>query len=99
MEFRLYDKVNCSVFDLIGKHEPHQTKSLGLLLAKSEKSLKTFLKLIGLSSICYDEYIVDCEPRNVCGKRFDILIYYCPLNMFLCRIIRFLAKDKPPLKR
>ena len=31
----------------------------------------------------------------------DILIknYYCPLNMFLCRIIRFLAKDKPPLKR
>lgn len=28
-----------------------------------------------------------------------ILIYYCPLNMFLCRIIRFLAKDKPPLKR
>ena len=25
--------------------------------------------------------------------------YYCPLNMFLCRIIRFLAKDKPPLKR
>ena len=27
------------------------------------------------------------------------LIYYCPLNMFLCRIIRFLAKDKPPLKR
>ena len=24
--------------------------------------------------------------------------YYCPLNMFLCRIIRFLAKD-PPLKR
>lgn len=76
MEFRLYDKVNCSVFDLIGKHEPHQTKSLGLLLAKSEKSLKTFLKLIDLSSICYDEYIVDCEPRNVCGKRFDILIRF-----------------------
>ena len=28
-----------------------------------------------------------------------ILDYYCPLNTFLCRIIRFLAKDKPPLKR
>ena len=25
--------------------------------------------------------------------------YYCPLNMFLCQILRFLAKDKPPIKR
>ena len=35
------------------------------------------------------------------GSRGDgaDVFYYCPLNMFLCRIIRFLAKDKPPLKR
>ena len=34
---------------------------------------------------------------NVSGKR--LWKYYCPLNMFLCRIIRFFAKDKSPLKR
>ena len=45
---------------------------------------------------------------NDAGTYFDVVSqnpithienYYCPLNMFLCRIIRFLAKDKPPLKR
>ena len=32
MEFRLYNKLNCSVFDMIGKKEPDQTKGLGYLL-------------------------------------------------------------------
>lgn len=49
------------------------------------------------------EWVIDYIKNVISGytemhKQF-IVIYYCPLNMFLCRIIRFLAKDKPPLKR
>lgn len=76
MEFRLYDKANCSIFDLIGILEPDQTKSLGLLFANSEGSLNVFLKLIGLSVKQYDKYVIDCEPRNINKKRFDILVRF-----------------------
>ena len=44
-----------------------------------------------------DEAFVHHQVDDLQPKYFRI--YYCPLNMFLCRIIRFLAKDKPPLKR
>ena len=76
MEFRLYDRNNCSVFDLIGKLEPDQTKGLGLLLSKSEGALNEFLSLIGLSVRQYDKYVVDCETRDFKNKRYDILIRF-----------------------
>ena len=76
MEYRLYDKVNCSIFDLIGTLEPDQTKSLGLLFANSKGALNVFLGLLGLSFKQYNKYIVDCEPRNIAKKRFDILIRF-----------------------
>lgn len=75
MEFRLYNKYNCSFFDLIGRLEPHQTKSLGVLLAKSQVAFNSFLKLIHLK-IDYDKYVIDCEPRDIQNKRFDILIRF-----------------------
>ena len=76
MEFRLYDRNNCSVFDLIGKLEPDQTKGLGLLFSKSVGALNEFLGLIGLSVKQYDKYVVDCETRDFNNKRYDILIRF-----------------------
>ena len=43
--------------------------------------------------------VLDSINAFVFNYKVTIVFYYCPLNMFLCRIIRFLAKDKPPLKR
>lgn len=79
-EFRLYDKVNCSIFDLIGALEPDQTKSLGLLFANSVGALNVFLRIIGMSAKQCDKYVVDCEPRNIKKKRFDILIRFYKNN-------------------
>ena len=59
-EFRIYNKLNCNLFDLIGHKEPDQTKGLGLLLAKSDLYRNEFLKLVG-TSLQYDQCIVDCE--------------------------------------
>ena len=46
MEFRIYNELNCSIFDLIGNKEPDQTKSLGYLLVKSPIAMKCFLQLM-----------------------------------------------------
>jgi hypothetical protein len=59
-EFRIYNKLDCNLFDLIGHKEPDQTKGLGLLLAKSDLYRNEFLKLVG-TSLQYDQCIVDCE--------------------------------------
>ena len=80
MEFRLYDRVNCSIFDLIGSLEPDQTKSLGLLFANSAGALNAFLGLVGMSVQQSDKYVVDCEPRNIALKRFDILVRFYRYN-------------------
>ena len=45
-EFRLYNKLNCTIFDLIGDKEPDQTKGLGYLLYYSPEAMKLFLNLI-----------------------------------------------------
>lgn len=86
MELRLYNKCKCSVFDLIGKLEPHQTKSLGLLLSRSEKTLSVFLNLISLPKLNYSSYVVDCELL-VGNSRYDILIRfynnYVPIHAIL----------------
>lgn len=91
MEFRKYDKLNCTIFDLIsGDLEPKQTMALGFLLAKSEVAMKCFLKLIRIN-IKYDRYIVDCEaqrkhPNN--NGRIDILIrFYNKTNKLEALII------------
>lgn len=80
-EFRLYDKVNCSIFDLIGTLEPDQTKSLGLLFANSVGALNVFLRLVGMSVKQCDKYVVDCEPRSILKKRFDILVRFYKNNL------------------
>jgi hypothetical protein len=87
MEFRLYDKVNCSIFDLIGSLEPDQTKSLGLLFANSEGTLNVFLSLIGMAVKQANKYVVDCEPRNIAQKRFDILVRFYHNNIPLEALI------------
>lgn len=79
MEFRKYDKLNCTLFDLIsGDIEPKQTIALGFLLAKSEVALKRFLKLIKCN-IKYDKVIVDCEAQRKQinnNDRIDILLRF-----------------------
>lgn len=80
MEFRRYDKINCSLFDLIdGDLEPKQTMALGYLLAKSQTALKRFLNLTNIKPGKYDKYIVDCEAQKRQtnnNKRIDVLIRF-----------------------
>lgn len=76
-EFRKYDKINCTIFDLIGGDlEPKQTMALGYLFSKSRFALNAFLKLIGVK-VTFDKCIVDCEPRRNeedNNDRIDILL-------------------------
>lgn len=76
-EFRKYDKINCTIFDLIGGElEPKQTMALGYLFSKSRSALNAFLKLIGVK-VTFDKCIVDCEPRRNeedNNDRIDILL-------------------------
>ena len=76
-EFRKYDKINCTIFDLIGGDlEPKQTMALGYLFSKSRSALNAFLKLIGVK-VTFDKCIVDCEPRRNGednNDRIDILL-------------------------
>lgn len=76
-EFRKYDKINCTIFDLIGGDlEPKQTMALGYLFSKSRSALNAFLKLIGVK-VTFDKCIVDCEPRRneeYNNDRIDILL-------------------------
>ena len=76
-EFRKYDKINCTIFDLIGGDlEPKQTMALGYLFSKSRSALNAFLKLIGVQ-VTFDKCIVDCEPRRNeedNNDRIDILL-------------------------
>lgn len=67
--------VGSSLFDLIGKKEPDQTKSLGYLLARSETVMESFLEVIRkkthkdnpafkhfrINDFIKDDYYVDCE--------------------------------------
>lgn len=67
--------VGSSLFDLIGKKEPDQTKSFGYVLARSEVVMKSFLGLVRhkthkenpalkhfhINEFMKDEYFVDCE--------------------------------------
>lgn len=77
-EFRKYDKINCTIFDLIGGDlEPKQTMALGYLFSKSRSALNAFLKLIGVK-VTFDKCIVDCEPRRNeedNNDRIDILLH------------------------
>lgn len=90
MEYRVFNKLNSSVFNLIGKDEPSQTKGLGYLLARSPSAMKGFLDLLSSSSpsltgkevgmLLTCNWIVDCEERNTKGKvnsqRTDIVVRF-----------------------
>lgn len=83
-EFRVYNKLNCNLFNLIGGDlEPKQTKALGYLLSASPLALKTFLDLVGYKNsgktIDFNHYIVNCEvqkKQNKCNDRIDILLRF-----------------------
>lgn len=78
MEFRLYNKLNCSVFDLIGKNEPDQTKGLGYLLSVSHKAMQLFLFMLfpneksEVLSMLKMRWIVDCEMRQKTQDRQSV---------------------------
>lgn len=97
MEYRLYNKVNCSLFDLIGHDEPAQTKCLGYLLAKSSKAMEAFLELLypnnpKVKKLLKYKWVVNCELRQptVGAKsvRADFIIrFYNGFNPELAIII------------
>lgn len=85
-EFRLYNKLNCSIFDLIGDKEPDQTKGLGYLLYYSPEAMKLFLSLVypgdnkKIKELLAARCIIDCELIQKTGgktsKRSDIVIRF-----------------------
>ena len=95
MEYRLYNKLNCSLFDLIGDKEPDQTKGLGLLLAESSIAMKGFLELVGeteIKSLLKKRWVVDCELRQSLSSnkslRADIVIrFYDGFNPYKVYVI------------
>lgn len=95
MEYRLYNKLNCNLFDLIGDKEPDQTKGLGLLLAESPIAMKCFLELVGeteIKSLLKKRWVVDCELRQSLTSnkslRADIVIrFYDGFNPYKVYII------------
>jgi len=84
--FRLYSSISSSYFDLIsGDKETQQTKGLGLVLSKSEQSLKAFLginsiksKIEGINLDSSDRLIVNCEPisNSENSYRADIILRF-----------------------
>lgn len=66
------DVVGSSLFDLIGRKEPDQTKSLGYVLARSAPAMRYFLELVYskipdaekvgvVKDLMKEDYSVDCE--------------------------------------
>ncbi len=112
--FRCYDtstRKNCNstivgngIFDLIGTDEPCQTKSLGYVLARSEKAMKSFLKCIygkknrEVAKLMDDKYSIDCElmlPKADGNSRLraDIVINF-PQNKTVIIVEAKTVKNK-----
>lgn len=93
-EYRLYNRLNCSFFDLIsGEQEPKQTKALGLLLSRSSLALDKFLELIYptdkqlRNKLQKCRCIIDCEARQSVetisqkSYRTDIILRFYERNI------------------
>ena len=81
MEYRLYNKPYCGIFDLMGEKEPDQTKGLGLILAESQSAMKALLQMLKLSTLSRKilsyKWVVECETIASNSKdRADIIIYF-----------------------
>lgn len=88
MQYRLFNKSNSSIFDLIGTNEPSQTKALGYLLARSHLAMEGLLELIYpgkdnkkfRADLLMCSQIIDCEEREESGivdsLRSDIVIRF-----------------------
>lgn len=103
MKYRLFNKLNSSVFNLIGSAEPSQTKGLGYILARSSLAMQGFLDVIALNNplsfptrsikkLMKCKWVVDCEERliksQVDSKRTDIVIrFYEGFKPFLSILI------------
>lgn len=68
IEFRLYNRLNSSFFDLIkGYQEPKQTKGFGMLLSSSPEAFKAFLSMIfpndraKVTTLIKARCVIDCE--------------------------------------
>lgn len=85
------DVIGNSLFDLIGKTEPEQTKAFGYVLARSEFAMKSFLELVftkipksqrmsAVKDLMKENYCVDCELMLESDKgsndRADIVIRF-----------------------
>lgn len=96
MEFRLYNKMNCTLFDMIGHKEPDQTKGLGYILAYSKDAMKIFLNLIQINKqdiqfLLSSKWVIECEqrqnPHTKKSMRTDIVIYFYNSNSLIKIII------------
>jgi hypothetical protein len=81
IQFRLYNSLHSTYFDLIsGETEVQQTKGFALVLANEEKLLTNFLNLplikSKISKITFDKAIINAESVSDSKekKRADILI-------------------------
>ena len=101
MEYRIYNRINCTLFDMVGHHEPDQTKSLGYILAKSDEAMKMFLSLIQINKkkiafLTSLKWVVECEERivlgNVKSKRTDIIIRFYDNKNVIQKMIIIEAK-------
>lgn len=90
MEYRIYNRVNCTLFDMVGHNESDQTKSLGYILANSVEAMKMFLSLIQIDKkqiafLTSLKWVVECEERIVPGNkkspRTDIVIRFYDKNV------------------
>lgn len=83
MEFRIYNRPRCNLFDLIGYKERDQTKGLGFLLANSKIAMEALLDLIfpktTVRSYLKLDWEVDCEfglGSTNKSKKIDILVRF-----------------------
>lgn len=83
MEFRIYNRPRCNLFDLIGYKERNQTKGLGFLLANSKVAMEAFLSLIFPKTTVQNylklDWVVDCEfsiGSTIKSKKIDILVRF-----------------------
>ena len=80
-EFRVYNKLNCSFFDLLGRKEPDQTKGLGFLLSSSPEAMEKFLQLLfsrsEVTRLLNLDCIVNCELTSTStSQRTDIFLRF-----------------------
>ena len=104
--FKVYNHVNCTIFDLIGKMEPAQTKALGYVLSQSSDAMRVLLSLIyhgaakQVNDLLQMSWDVRCEMPLTSG-RADIVLTFRNIHTVTHVIVieaKNIAGNTNPLK-